>query len=242
MGSPHKAQDTSTFRLFSVAILVCVLLAVIFAALWATNTSEPTEGIAGQHALPPRTRPDNVALPSTVLEVPRQNDPIPREDPSPEHTSGRAPALPNYPPLDIDLPLNPGNAIAPKSGLQLTGTDPNGARQLWSGILVDGHRTGRWTRWSDKTGRLIGLSNYDDQGNLVPPVANWHENGQLKAYYTDSLDGRLTGRAVLWYPDGKKKCELQLANNTMNGWCTWWNQDGSVDWSKTGRYRDGVLE
>ncbi len=111
--------------------------------------------------------------------------------------------------------------------------------ELWSGEYTkEGARDGQWLRF-DNEGHLIALKTYD-HGRSTTPSASWYPDGSLKVYWTGFKDGLVSGRVLTWHPNGQLAADLMYEANQLHGYCKWWNADGTVDLSRTGRYDHNV--
>jgi len=71
------------------------------------------------------------------------------------------------------------------------------------------------------------------------PFKRWLETGALETE-AEFRDGKLEGRKVEWYANGRKKSEGNYHANLRQGACSHWLESGEIDPANTGNFVDDV--
>ncbi|MBK7644302.1 MAG: hypothetical protein IPJ19_14875 [Planctomycetes bacterium] len=75
-------------------------------------------------------------------------------------------------------------------------------------------------------------------GSAVEKRTDYYANGQVQSEYV-LHEGVRDGACHRYWPDGKPLAEGEFQHGEMSGEWSFWNQDGALDASRSGRYVAG---
>lgn len=134
---------------------------------------------------------------------------------------------------DIAVPIDPEIAVKPATPAELSRETDGLPIELFGSFDLEGNRQGLWVQWTD--GRVAEARFYE-RGNSTGPVFKFHPDGAVSAFHPIVDDQGVQGSGFLWHSSGGKKGSMTYRNSLRHGPCVYWNEDGSLDLTKTGFY------